>query len=61
LPELVVELTVSAGLDRCLNVPNALDGNTVLVIPVDVLVLQLADFVEQDTQLVCHIGDILVA
>jgi hypothetical protein len=32
-----------------------------LVVAVDVLVLQLANFVEQDTELVSDIGDILVA
>lgn len=53
--------TVSTRLDGGLDIPNALDRDPVLVVPVDVLVLQLADLVEQNTQLIRHVGDILVA
>ena len=53
--------TVSAGLHGSLYIPNTLHGDAVLVVPVDVLVLQLADFVEQHTQLVGDIRDIFIA
>ena len=59
--QLYLSLTVSAWLDGSFNVADALDGNTVLVVAVDVLVLELADFVEQNAELVGHIGYILVA
>lgn len=39
------EHTVSAGLHRSLNIPNALHGDAVLVISVDILVLEFAYFV----------------
>jgi len=54
-------LTIPAGLHRGFNVPDALHGDAVLVVAVDVLVLKLADFVEQHAQLVGHVRDILVA
>ena len=54
-------LTVSTGLDRGLDVADALHRDTVLVVAVDVLVLELADLVDQDTELVGYVGDILVA
>jgi hypothetical protein len=59
--ELSVPLTVTAGLDGCLNVADALNGDTVLVVTVHVLVLKLSDFIDQHTQLVCHIRDVIVA
>ena len=55
------KLTVAAGLDGCLNVADALDGNTVLVVAVDVLVLKLADFIEKNSKLVGNVGNVLVA
>lgn len=55
------KLTISAGLDRCLDVADALDGNTVLVVAVDELVLELTNLVNQDSELVGNIGNIVVA
>lgn len=54
-------LTVTAGLDGGLNVPNALHGDTVLVVAVDELVLKLSDLIDQHTELVGDIRDIIVA
>lgn len=54
-------LTVTAGLHRGLNVTNALDGHTVLVVAVDKHVLQLTDLVDQNTKLIRDIRNILVA
>ena len=53
-------LTVSARLDRSLNVANALNGHTVLVVAVDKLILKLTDFVNQHTKLVRNIRNIIV-
>lgn len=53
-------LAVTAGLHRGLDVADALHGDAVLVIAVDVLVLELANFVQQDTKLVGDVGDVLV-
>lgn len=55
------QLTVTAWLHRGLDVADALDGDTVLVISVDVLVLKFTDFVEQDTELIRYVRDILVS
>lgn len=55
------ELTIAARLDGGLDVANALNGNSILVVPVNVLVLELADFVEQDSKLVRHVRDILIS
>ena len=54
-------LTVSAGLYGSLDVSDALDSDTVLIIAIDEHVLQLADLVDQDTELIRHIRHILVA
>ena len=54
------ELTVTARLDGSLNVADALHGDTVLVVAVDVLVLKLTNLVQQDTELVGNVGNILV-
>jgi len=53
-------LTVSARLDGSLDVTNALDGHTVLVVAIDELVFKLANFVDQDTELVGDIRDVIV-
>jgi len=53
-------LTVSAGLDGSLNVANALDGDAVLVVTVDELVLELTDLVDEHTKLVGDVGDVIV-
>jgi hypothetical protein len=54
------QLTVSAGLDGSLNVADALDGDTVLVVAVDELVLELTDFVDEHTELVGDIGNVVI-
>lgn len=54
------QLTVSAGLDGGFNVANALDGDTVLVVAVDELVLELTDLVDEHTELVGDIGDVVI-
>ena len=53
-------LTVSAGLDGSFNVADALDGDTVLVVLVDELVLELTNLVNQNTELVGDIRDVVV-
>lgn len=54
-------LTISAGLDGRLDIPNTLHRNAILVVSVNILILKLANFVKQDTQLVCDIRDVFVA
>jgi hypothetical protein len=56
----MVKLTVAARLNRSLNVPDALNGHTVLVVAVDILVLELANLVDQHTELVCYVRNIVV-
>lgn len=54
-------LTLSAGLYGSLNVPDTLDGDTVLIVAVDVQILQLSHLVDQDTQLISNIWHVIVA
>ena len=56
-----VSLTVTRRLDRSLNVADALDGDTVLVVPVDELVLELTDLVDENAELVGNVRDVIVA
>ena len=56
-----MSLTVSAGLDGGLDVADALHGDAVLVVAVDVLVLELADFVKENAELVGDVRDVFVA
>lgn len=53
-------LTVTAGLNRGLDVTDALHRNSVLIVSVNILILQLADFVDEDTKLVGDVRDILI-
>jgi hypothetical protein len=53
-------LTITAGLNRSLNVTDALHGDAVLIVAINVLVLKLADLIEQNTELVGDVRDILV-
>lgn len=57
----MVDLTVPARLYGGLDVADALDGDAVLVVAVDKEVLELADLVDQDAELVRHIRHVLVA
>jgi hypothetical protein len=54
------ELTVTARLNRSLNVADALDGYAVLVVAVDILVLELTNLVDQNTELVCDVRYVVV-
>ena len=53
--------TIPARLHGRLDVPYALHGDAVLVVAVDVLVLKLANLVQQHANLVGDIRDILIA
>ena len=53
--------TVSAGLHRSFNVANALDRDAVLIVTINKLILKLADFIDQNAQLVRNIRDIIIA
>lgn len=57
----LVVRTVSARLDRGFDVANAFDGDTVLIITIDVLILQFTNLVDQDTKLIRDIRHIVVA
>jgi hypothetical protein len=56
----MVWLTVSARLDRRFDVSNALHGNAILIVSVDVLIFQFADFVEKNADLVSDVRDVFV-
>jgi hypothetical protein len=55
------ELTVAARLYRSLDVTNALDGDTVLVVAIDVLVFEFTNLVNQHTELVGDVRYVVVA
>ena len=57
----VVMLTVTARLYRSFDIANALDGHTILIVTVDELIFKLANLVDQDTKLVCNVGNVIVA
>jgi hypothetical protein len=57
----LIKLTISAWLDGSLNVADALDGNTVLVVAVDKLVLKLTDLVDENAELVSDVRDVVIA
>lgn len=54
------KLTVSAGLDGSLNVSDGLNRHSVLIVAIDILILKLANLVDQDTKLVRDIRNIVV-
>lgn len=56
-----LRLAVAAGLDGRLDVPDRLDRDPILVVPVDELIFELADLVDQDAELVGDVGDVVVA
>ena len=58
---ILICLTVSRWLHTSLNVANALDGDTVLVVAIDKLVLELTDLVDEHTELVRNIRNIVIA
>ena len=55
-----VTLTIPAGLYRCLDVPDALHRDAVLIVAIDVLIFEFADLVDEDAELVGDIRDILI-
>ena len=56
----VGQLTIAAGLDRSFNVTDALDSHTILVVAIDELVLELSDLVDQHTELVRDVRDVII-
>ena len=54
-------LPIAGWLDGGLDVADGLDGHAILIVAVDELVLKLADFVDQDAELVGYVGNIVVA
>lgn len=55
------ERTVTTWLYARLNIPDTLNCDSVLIISVDKLILQLSNFEDQDTQFISDIRDIFVA
>lgn len=48
-------------MDGRLNVANALDGDSILVVAVDVLIFELANLVEENAEFVGYVRYVLVA
>ena len=61
LRQSIVLLTVSARLDRSFDVADALDGHTVLIVAVDILVFEFTNLIDQNTKLVRDIRNVVVA
>jgi hypothetical protein len=56
----LIELTVSAGLNGDLNIADALHCDSVLVIPVDKLILKLTHLIHQDAKFVGDVGNVVI-
>ena len=56
----VGQLTIAAGLNRSFNVTNAFDSHAILVVTIDELVLELSDLVDQHTELVRDVRDVVI-
>lgn len=56
-----VRHTVSAGLHGSLNIANTFNCKTVLVVSVNELILQFTNLVNQNTELVGDIGNVIIA
>lgn len=52
---------VAGGLDGGFDVADRFDGDAVLVVTVDELIFEFADFIDQDTKFVGDVADIIVA
>jgi hypothetical protein len=52
---------VTGGLDGGFDVADRFDGYAVLVVAVDELVFEFADFVDQDAEFVGYVADVVVA
>lgn len=55
------ELTISAGLHARLNIPDALDRHSILIVPIDKLVLKLANLENEHTEFIGDVGNVLIA
>lgn len=54
-------LTITTRLHGHFNIPDALHRDSVLVIAIDKLVFQLANLVNENTELIRYIRDVIVA
>jgi hypothetical protein len=53
--------TITAGLYASLNVPYALNGDPVLIVSINELVLKFTNFKDEHSKLVCNVGHVFVA